>query len=45
MAKNMMMNGKMIRKKEREYIIRRVDINMMVNKKMINLKEREYFIW
>ena len=35
----MMVNGKIIKKKEKEYFIIKVEINMMVNGKMINMKE------
>ncbi len=38
---NMMVNGKMIKKKEKEYIIIIMEINMMVNGKMVKQKEKE----
>ncbi len=37
----MMVNGKMIKKKEKEYIIIKVEIYMMVNGKMIWKKDKE----
>ena len=40
----MMVNIKMIKKKEKEYIIGIMEINMMVNGKMVKKKEKEYFI-
>ena len=41
---NILVNIKIIKKKEKEYIIIMMEINMMVNGKMINLKEKEYII-
>ncbi len=38
---NMMVNGKMIKKKEKEYIIIKVEIYMMVNGKMMWKKDKE----
>jgi hypothetical protein len=38
---NMMVNLKMIKKKEMEYIIIKVEINIMVNGKMVIWKEKE----
>ena len=38
---NMMVNGKMVKEKEKEYFIGMMEINMMVNGKMIKKREKE----
>ena len=40
----MMVNGKMIKRKEKEYFIIIMERNMMVNGKMIKEKEKEYIL-
>ncbi len=41
MEVNMMVNGKIINMKEKEYFIGMMEINMMVNGKMIKKKKKE----
>ena len=41
---NILVNIKIIKKKEKEYIIIMMEINMMVNGKMIKKMEKEYII-
>ena len=41
---NILVNGKMIKEREKEYIIIIMKINMMENRKKIKKKEKEYII-